>query len=553
MKHHKPLGELLIDSHIVSREDVVQGIQKQKDLGKRLGEILIEDGLITEEQLIQCLGQQLGFPFVNLRQIVISDEAMKTISEEMAKRYQVIPIKLDKRVLTIAVSDPLNMTVIDNISLLTGYHIEVVVATKKDIEWSINRYYLPQKEEEPLTVSDDDDISAIDLEEENDGPTISFVVSMISKALVMGASDIHIEPHEKEVIVRYRIDGVLYDIMTVPNHLRDAVVSRLKIMANLHITEKRKPQDGGFHMNIIERTLDVRMSTISTLFGEKVVLRLLEKENVYNLGELGFSDGNLEKLRKMISAPHGIILVTGPTGSGKTTTLYAILNELNSKQKNIVTIEDPIEYVLPRINQTQINPKAGITFSSSLRSILRQDPDIIMVGEIRDEETAKIAVQASLTGHLVISTLHTNTAIGSIQRLLNMGIEPYLLASSLKGIMAQRLVRRICPVCKTEIEVEPKVIERNFGVQHQASASIFYKGNGCFHCQQSGYRGRLGVHEVINVDEQVISLINQGALEVDIKNALMREGKYHSLADDCLQKVNEGLTTIEEVLRVIYN
>ena len=296
---------------------------------------------------------------------------------------------------------------------------------------------------------------------------------MISKALVMGASDIHIEPHEKEVIVRYRIDGVLYDIMTVPNHLKEAVVSRLKIMANLHITEKRKPQDGGFHMNIIERTLDVRMSTITTLFGEKVVLRLFEKENVYNLGELGFSESNLTKLRKMIQAPHGIILVTGPTGSGKTTTLYAILNELNSKEKNIVTIEDPIEYVLPRINQTQINPKAGVTFSSSLRTILRQDPDIIMVGEIRDEETAKIAVQASLTGHLVISTLHTNTALGSIQRLLNMGIEPYLLASSIKGIMAQRLVRKICPVCKTEIQVEPKVIERNFVLNNQDSAPTF--------------------------------------------------------------------------------
>ena len=553
MRQHKPLGELLIDSNIISREDVLEGIQKQKKSGKPLGEILIEDGLITEEQLIRSLGQQLGFPFVNLRQIVISDEAMKTISEEMAKRHQVIPIKIDKRALTIAIADPLNMTVIDNLSLLTGYNIEAVVATKKDIEWSINRYYVPQKEDEQLTFAEEEKASLLELEEENDGPTISFVVSMISKALVMGASDIHIEPHEKEVIVRYRIDGVLYDIMMVPNHLRDAVVSRLKIMANLHITEKRKPQDGGFHINIIGRTLDVRMSTITTLFGEKVVLRLLEKENVYNLGELGFSDSNLAKLHQMIREPHGIILVTGPTGSGKTTTLYAILNELNSKEKNIVTIEDPIEYVLPRINQTQINPKAGITFSSSLRSILRQDPDIIMVGEIRDEETARIAVQASLTGHLVISTLHTNTAIGSIQRLLNMGIEPYLLASSLKGIMAQRLVRRICPVCKTEIEVEPNVIERNFVVHHLDSAPTFYKGNGCFHCQQSGYHGRLGVHEVINVDEQLISLINQGVLEVEMKNTLINEGKYHSLTDDCLQKVNQGLTTLEEVLRVIYN
>lgn len=553
MRHHKPLGELLIDSNLISEEDVVAGIQKQKELGKPLGEILIEEGLISEEQLIQSLGQQLGFPFVNLRQISISDEAMKTITEEIAKRYQVVPIKLDKRTLTIAIADPLNMTVIDNLSLLTGYKIDVVVATKRDIEWSINRYYVPQKEEGQLTSAEEEETSPLDFEEENDGPTISFVVSMISKALVMGASDIHIEPHEKEVIVRYRIDGVLYDIMTVPNHLREAVVSRLKIMANLHITEKRKPQDGGFHMNIIERKLDVRMSTITTLFGEKVVLRLLEKENVYNLGELGFSESNLIKLRKMIQAPHGIILVTGPTGSGKTTTLYAILNELNSKEKNIVTIEDPIEYVLPRINQTQINPKAGVTFSSSLRTILRQDPDIIMVGEIRDEETAKIAVQASLTGHLVISTLHTNTALGSVQRLLNMGIEPYLLASSLKGMMSQRLVRKICPVCKTEIQVEPKVIERNFVLNNQDSVPTFYKGTGCFHCQQSGYRGRLGVHEVIDVDDQLISLINQGALESEMKSALISEGQYHSLADDCLQKVNQGLTTLEEVLRVIYN
>lgn len=552
MKKHKPIGRLLIDSNLISNEDVLEGIKKQKELGKPLGEILIEEGLISEEQLTRTLGEQLGFSFVNLRETSISEEALNTITEEMAKRYQVIPIKVNGRVLTIAIADPLNMMVIDNLSLLTGYKLEVVVAPTRDIEWGINRYYMPQKEEEEVVIHEQE-TDPLDFEEGNDGPTISFVESMISKALVMGASDIHIEPHEKEVIVRYRIDGLLYDIMTVPQHLKDAIVSRLKIMANMQITEKRKPQDGGFHMNIFDHKLDVRMSTITTLFGEKVVLRLLEKENVYNLEELGFTEHNLAKLKKMIQAPHGIILVTGPTGSGKTTTLYAILNELNSREKNIITIEDPIEYVLPRINQTQINPKAGVTFSSSLRTILRQDPDIIMVGEIRDEETAKIAVQASLTGHLVISTLHTNTALGSIQRLLNMGIEPYLLASSIKGIMAQRLVRKICPVCKTEVQVEQNVIERNFVLDKFDSPSTFYKGTGCFHCQQSGYHGRLGVHEVIEMDNQLLTLVNQSALETEMKNALISEGKYQSLTDDCFQKVKEGLTTLEEVLRVIYN
>lgn len=552
MQKHKPIGKLLIESNIVSKEDVLHCMEKQKALAKPLGEILIEEGLISEEQLLRSLGEQLGFSFINLRQISVSEEALSMISEEMAKRYKAIPIKVDSRTLTIAIADPLDMTIIDDLSLLTGYEIEVVVALKRDIEWGINRYYVPQKETEKSAGQEEKESSPIEIEE-NEGPTITFVESIINKALVMGASDIHIEPHEKDVFIRYRIDGVLYDIMTVPSSLKDAVVSRLKIMANLHITEKRKPQDGGFHINIGGRSLDVRMSTIATLFGEKVVLRLLDKENVYDLEELGFSENNLAKLKKMIRTPHGIILITGPTGSGKTTTLYAILNELNTKEKNIVTIEDPIEYVLPRINQTQINPKAGVTFSSSLRTILRQDPDIIMVGEIRDEETARIAVQAALTGHLVLSTLHTNTALGSLQRLLNMGIEPYLLASSLKGMMAQRLVRRICPSCKAEIQVDPKVIERNFVMRESQAKPVFFKGKGCFQCQQTGYRGRQGVHEVIPVDETIISLINQEASETEIRNALISEGNYQSLSDDCLQKVYEGQTTLEEVLRVIYN
>ena len=428
------------------------------------------------------------FQFVNLRQLSVTEEALNTITEDVAKHYQVLPIKIQDNILTIAIPDPLNLTLIDDLSLLTGYAIEVVVALKRDIEWGINRYYVPDKDLQHPVEKEEAEELYTDLETAYDGPAITFVESMISKAIVMGASDIHIEPHENDMIVRFRIDGILYDIMTVPESMKDAVVSRLKVMAKLNITEKRKPQDGSFHMEVLDRSLDVRMSTLATLFGEKVVLRLLDKESVFRLEELGFLHENLEKVHKMLQYPHGIILVTGPTGSGKTTTLYAMLNQINTEGKNIVTIEDPVEYVLPRINQTQINPKAGITFASSLRSILRQDPDIIMVGEIRDK-TAKIAVQAALTGHLVLSTLHTNTALGSLQRLINMGIEPYLLASSIKGIMAQRLVRKICPKCKTEIRVEPQVVERNFAIEKLDHPPRFFRGEGCIHCQHSGYRG----------------------------------------------------------------
>ena len=556
MGKYTRIGQILVNEKVINEEDLEHCLKKQKISGEPLGQIFINEGLLNEEQLLRVLGKQLDLSYVDLHQKQISQNALKEINENLARRYEIIPIEFENNTLTVAISDPLNMSVIDDLFMLTNYEIKIVIASKKDIDWAINCFYLPQGskarfEEISKSVSSK---KTDDLQEEelSDAPTINFVKSLIKRAVAMNASDIHIETHEKEMVVRYRIDGVLHDIMSFSDEMKETTISRLKVMANLRIIEKRKPQDGSFHIKVDGRTLDVRMSTIPTLFGEKVVLRLLEKDNVHKLSELGFQPSNLGLLKQLIHLPHGIILITGPTGSGKSTTLYAILNEINNQDKNIVTIEDPIEYVLPRVNQIQINPPAGLTFASGLRSILRQDPDIIMVGEIRDEETAKIAVQAALTGHLVLSTLHTNTAIGSVYRFLNMGIEPYLLAASIKGVISQRLVRNICPHCKTEICVEDDVLERVGSKNSLNGENIFYKGTGCFKCQNSGYKGRMGIQEVIKVDDELSSLINKQVSEQELKNVLSNKSWYVPLADDGIKKARNGNTTLEEVIRVVY-
>ncbi|MGO4890563.1 GspE/PulE family protein [Anaerobacillus sp. MEB173] len=554
MGKHKRIGQLLIEDGAITEQQLTDCLERQRENHQPLGEILIENGLIDEKQLVMAIGRQLGLKYIEIHQTTIDEEAIHKISETVARKYLVIPISLSDHVLTVAISDPLNLSIIDDLHILTSYDIEVVVGDRKDIEWAINRYYFPQQsnkfvnENEQVKRSEEDRLLE---EHKEDGPTILFVHSMISKGLAMSVSDIHIEPHEKEVIIRYRIDGILYDTLIVPANLEFSVISRLKIMANLHITEKRKPQDGGFHLNVDGRSVDVRMSTIPTIFGEKVVLRLLEKEQIIEIDQLGFLPDHLAMLRDILKFPHGIVLITGPTGSGKTTTLYAMLNEINNLEKNIVTIEDPVEYVLPRINQTQINFKTGITFASGLRTMLRQDPDIIMVGEIRDEETAKVAVQAALTGHLVLSTLHTNTAIGSFYRLLNMGIEPYLLSSSLKGMISQRLVRKVCSKCKEEVEIDQSVFER-LGLLDQFKDSSFVKGKGCFHCQQTGYRGRLGVQEVIKVDDEMRVFINRNAAEEVATQLLKNKQDYRSIIEDGMIKASRGLTSVEEVLRILY-
>lgn len=555
MGKYTRIGQILVNEKVINEKDLEHCLKIQKISGDPLGQIFINEGLIDEEQFLRVLGKQLDISYVDLHQKNISENALKEINEDLAKRYQIIPIEFENDTLTVAISDPLNMSVIDDLFMLTNYDIKIVIATKKDIDWAINCFYLPKDNKAKIDEFKKTTPKKTDVlqdEDFSDAPTIIFVKSLIKKAVAMNASDIHIETHEKDMVVRYRIDGVLHDIMSFSDQMKETTISRLKVMANMRIIEKRKPQDGSFHMKVNGRTLDVRMSTIPTMFGEKVVLRLLEKDNVHKLSELGFRHSNLSLLRQLINLPHGIILITGPTGSGKSTTLYAALNEINNLDKNIVTIEDPIEYVLPRVNQIQINPPAGLTFASGLRSILRQDPDIIMVGEIRDEETAKIAVQAALTGHLVLSTLHTNTAIGSVYRFLNMGIEPYLLAASIKGVISQRLVRNICPHCKTEITIEADVLKRIGTASEFNSSNTFYKGVGCFKCQNSGYKGRMGIQEVIKIDDELSSLINKRVSEHELKNVLAGKSWYVPLADDGIQKAREGYTTLEEVIRVVY-
>lgn len=550
---HHPIAKLLLSANLISESDLIRCLQIQKETGDKFGDIVVREGYVSEEKILQLLSEQMGFPIIDLRRVEIQEDALKIISEDTAKRNAIFPVSVKEHTLTIATSDPLNMSVMDDLYLITGYEMDVVVAPKRDIEWAINRYYLPQgqKEKEPENRVEEKPLLELEDVEEQSAPAIILVQSIITKAVVRKTSDIHIEQHERDMVVRYRIDGVLHDIMVIPEDLRPAVVSRLKIMANLHITEKRKPQDGGFHIKVENHLLDVRMSTLPTLFGEKIVLRLLYKENIFKVEELNLSPENLEKVKQSIRFPYGIMLVTGPTGSGKTTTLYSVLQELNTLDKNIVTVEDPVEYVLPRINQIQINPKAGLTFASGLRSILRQDPDIVMVGEIRDEETAKIAVQAALTGHLVLSTLHTNTALGSLYRLLNMGVEAYLLAASLKAMMAQRLVRRICTECKKEITISQEVLDRIGILKSKYAPEKFYAGSGCFHCNNTGYRGRIAIQEVIVVDDELSELIGREAPEQEMEEALEKKD-FDTLFDDGVRKVSQGLTTVEEFIRVIY-
>lgn len=554
-KQHHPIANLLLSAHLITESDLVRCLQIQRDSGEKLSDILVKEGFVTEEKLLQLLSEQMGFPLIDLRRAEVNEEALNVVNEDTAKRNNIFPVAIKDQRLTIATSEPLNMSVMDDLYLITGYEMDVVVAPHGDIEWAINRYYLPQSQRLKASDAEKEPVESNPTEfegvEEQKAPAIALVESVISKAVARKASDIHIEQHEREMVVRYRIDGVLHDIMLIPDDMKAAVVSRLKIIANLHITEKRKPQDGGFHIKVDQHLLDVRMSTLPTLFGEKIVLRLLYKENIFKLEELHLSSENLQKLRKSIKFPYGILLVTGPTGSGKTTTLYSVLHELNTLEKNIVTVEDPVEYVLPRINQIQINPRAGLTFASGLRSILRQDPDIVMVGEIRDDETAKIAVQAALTGHLVLSTLHTNSALGSLYRLLNMGVEAYLLAASLKAMVAQRLVRRICPECKKEITIQKEVLDRMGISKSPYAPEKFYWGSGCFHCQNTGYQGRLAIHEIIVVDEELSELIGRAAPEQEILDVLEKQN-FDTLFDDGVKKIAQGLTTVEEFIRVIY-
>ena len=559
MTDWKRLGEILQQEQEVPREKIDEALAAQKESGRRLGETLMGMKILSSEGLARALAVQQGLPYCAAIPVELPDaELLDLVPITFLKEYRVLPLAREDGRLRVAVADPLDSRPLNDLAVLSRTVIDPEVATPEEILRAINRSYERRAGEAQEFIEDIEggESLARSLEPEDlldasdEAPIIRFVNSMITQGYKERASDIHVEPFEVELVVRYRIDGILYEVLRPPHKAQASIISRLKIMANLNIAEKRLPQDGRFRVRIAGKDVDVRVSTLPTAFGERVVLRLLDKSsNVLSLEEIGMNPAMLRAVGGMIQKSHGIFLVTGPTGSGKTTTLYAALSRLNSREKNIITVEDPIEYQLPGVGQIQVNPKINLTFAAGLRSILRQDPDIIMVGEIRDGETAEIAVQSALTGHMVFSTLHTNDSAGALTRLVEMGIEPFLAASSIVGILAQRLVRRICTHCREAYRPSAELLaEMGLGQAVPADAE-FYRGRGCPQCMDIGYRGRSGIYELLPVDEQVRDLLLQNKDAASIKASATRKG-MKTLRDAGLEMALRGETTIEEVLRV---
>lgn len=569
------MGDILIKEDVINLDQLKTAIQEQRETGKRLGETLLNLGYIDEHQLVAYLSKQYGVPTINLDQFDISGDILKSVSRETAIKHKLIPINKTGSTLVVAMSDPSNIFAVDDLKFATGNNIEVVVTSERSVRNAIERFYGSQQEWEEsqkaqestaavdrllgdlddfmIEINGEEDIDINDLEKASEeAPVIKLVNHLLMDSIRKGASDIHIEPYEKELRVRYRIDGVLYDFMHPPIKLKNAVTSRIKVMSNLDIAERRLPQDGRIKVKLPNnKAMEYRISVVPTLFGEKVVMRILDKESLkLDLTKLGFHNDQLEVFRGAIYQPYGMVLITGPTGSGKTTTLYSSLMDLNRTDVNISTAEDPVEYSLPGVNQVQVHEEIGLTFASCLRSFLRQDPDVILVGEIRDYETAEIAIKSALTGHLVLSTLHTNDAPSTITRLLNMGVEPFLVTASLNSIVAQRLVRVVCLECRREQEVAPQVLI-DLGVSPKEVADyIVYKGEGegCKACSGTGYKGRLAVFEVIEINEELKEFILSGASALEIKREAIRQG-MRTLRQSALDKLKQGLTTIEEVVR----
>jgi len=556
------LTDILYKKDLISEKDLDRIIKIQRDTGKDLQKIIIELGILEKDEMMNALADEIGVKYINLNEINIDPSIIVLISEEMSRRHQIIAIDKDEEKLTVAMANPLDVFVNDEIKIRLGYNVEAVLSYGEDINKVLNAIFgvtdeahkmIGEVEGVPVTVVKEEeketDISAVT--ESAKAPIISLVNLIILRAFKEKASDIHVEPFDDEnIIVRYRVDGILHDAMYLPRKLHLAVISRIKIMSDLDIAERRLPQDGRIQVNIQERKINIRVSVLPTVNGEGAVLRILNPTSIkLELGSLGFSKDMIPKVKSFLTNPNGIILVTGPTGSGKTTTLYTILNILNSMEKKIMTIEDPVEYKLKGINQVQTKPKIGLTFAAGLRSFFRQDPDIMLVGEIRDRETAEIAVQAALTGHLVLSTLHTNDAPSSVIRLIDMGIEPFLISSSVIGILAQRLVRRICPKCKKEMALTPEVVRilEEYGID--SNKIILYKGEGCSYCQDSGYMGRIAIFELMIITEIMRELITRNVTNRKLRKAAIDEG-MNLLIEDGLKKACEGITTIDEVLRV---
>jgi type IV pilus assembly protein PilB len=592
------LGEILVRENLISPQHLREALDYQREHGGRLGYNLVKLGMVTDDMITAVLSRQYGIPSVNLDLFQIDESVLRLIPQEVSQKYSVLPLSRVGATLTLAMVDPTNVFAMDDIKFMTGLNVEPVVAAEASIQSAISTYYGSSREIELASVVVDEvvfegahqkgsngggitnadlvsldsldfdtdrheDVEVVEDNEEidlstlsrmsEDAPVVRLVNVLLVDALRRGASDIHVEPYEKELRIRFRIDGVLYDVMRPPLKLRDALISRVKIMSKLDISEKRLPQDGRIKIKVKvdarSRELDFRVSTLPTLFGEKVVLRLLDKENLMlDMTKLGFEPDSLVKFQRNISKPYGMVLVTGPTGSGKTNTLYSALQSLNTVDTNIMTAEDPVEFNLMGINQVQMKEQIGLNFAAALRAFLRQDPNIILVGEIRDFETAEIAIKAALTGHLVLSTLHTNDAPSTISRLMNMGIEPFLVATSVNLIQAQRLIRRICKDCKREQATPPEALmEVGFSAE-EAKTLKTYKGKGCSTCNNTGYKGRVGLYEVMEINDEIRELILIGASALELRKKAIDDGMI-TLRESGLHKIRSGITTLEEVVR----
>ncbi len=555
------LGEILIARHLISEEDLDKGLQLQSQRNEKLGRLLVELGFVSEKDVLEALEQQLGIPLLEPHQIPEVPLDLESFSPRFMRQTRCLPVARQDRELTVAMADPLDQATLESIQLFSGFEVKPLLAPEAEILDAVEKLYgagtsamgrLIENMEGEMGANNEEQESIEHLKDlASEVPVIRLVNLLISRAVEQRASDIHIEPFEKDLKVRYRIDGILYNVETPPKALKAAIISRVKLMAKLNIAERRLPQDGRIKLRVLGKEIDLRVSTLPTMYGESVVMRILDKSDSskINLLSLGFPERELKLVEEITSRPHGIFLVTGPTGSGKTTTLYSALQRINQPDKKIITIEDPVEYQMDGVNQIQVNPQIGLTFAGGLRSIVRQDPDVIMIGEIRDLETAEIAIRSSLTGHLVFSTLHTNDAPSAITRLIDMGVEDYLLASSLLGVLAQRLVRVICHGCKKPYPVESQIL-RSHGFDGDTSGTVeLYRGDGCENCGYTGYEGRVGIFELMLVDEPIRRLIVTKE-EANVIAAKARERGMVTLREDGWRKVQDGVTTLDEVLRV---
>jgi type IV pilus assembly protein PilB len=567
------IGELLLKENYITSDQLEAALKQQRQNGGRLGSILINLGFVEDDDITSLLSKKYGVPSINLSFFEIDPSVIKLIPVDVAQKYMVIPLSRVGSTLTIASADPTNVFAMDDIKFMTGFNVEPVVASEASITEALEKYYgtphsielrkvyeqIAQGDRESVeldldTSLEEEEISLDQLQRSSeDAPIIKLVNLILSDSLKKGASDIHVEPYEKDFRVRFRIDGILYNMMNPPLRLRDAITSRIKIMAKMDISEKRLPQDGRIKIRTAfdgkKKEIDYRVSTLPTLFGEKIVLRILDRDLLpLDMSKLGLEEISMKRVESAILKPYGMVLVTGPTGSGKTSTLYAALNRLNTPETNIMTAEDPVEYNFRGINQVQIKEQIGLTFAAALRSFLRQDPNIILVGEIRDFETTEIAIKAALTGHLVLSSVHTNDAPSTISRMLNMGIEPFLVATSVHLICAQRLIRKICPACKAEIKTPLQALIKGGFAQEEAKNIQTYKGEGCKTCNGTGYKGRIGMYEVMEISEDIQELILVGASAREIRRKAIEEGML-TLRQSGLAKIKAGLTTLEEVLR----